>query len=158
MERNPRYPRYRVTKDGKVMGPAGNLRKLLPDRDGYLSFTAWFMHPAKYLRVHTAVLLAYCGSKPSPQHQSRHLNGNRQDNRIKNLKWGTAKENAQDRIRHGNSLRGAKNARAKLTESDVRTIRRLYGTKPIAQIARDFGVARTTASGIIHHDRWKHVE
>ena len=51
--------------------------------------------------VHTLVLTAFVGPRPSPEIEVRHLNGVRSDNRLSNLAWGTASENAYDRVRHG---------------------------------------------------------
>jgi hypothetical protein len=50
--------------------------------------------------VHRLVLKAFCGAPVTGQ-QCRHLNGVRTDNRLENLRWGSAKENAADQIAHG---------------------------------------------------------
>lgn len=49
--------------------------------------------------VHRAVLFAFVGA-PAKGLVARHLNGDKRDNRIENLAWGTSQENAQDRSRH----------------------------------------------------------
>lgn len=50
--------------------------------------------------VHRIVLLAFVG--PCPEgYECRHLDGDRTNNRLSNLKWGTAAENTQDKIAHG---------------------------------------------------------
>lgn len=51
-------------------------------------------------KVHHLVLLAFGFQRP-PGYQCRHLNGDPQDNRLENIRWGTAKENTEDRIKHG---------------------------------------------------------
>lgn len=65
--------------------------------------------PDKYYVVHLPhgmvytyqlVLLAFVGPCPEGQ-ECRHLDGNCQNNRLDNLKWGTRSENARDRVRHG---------------------------------------------------------
>jgi hypothetical protein len=52
------------------------------------------------VRLHRLVLLAFVGPCPEGK-ECRHLDGNRQNNRLTNLCWGTRSENAQDRVRHG---------------------------------------------------------
>jgi hypothetical protein len=50
--------------------------------------------------VHSLVLLAFVGPRPAG-HEVRHLDGNRQNNRLSNLAYGTPAENGQDQLRHG---------------------------------------------------------
>lgn len=54
----------------------------------------------KQFRVHRLVLEAFVGPCPTEM-EARHLNGDRMDNRLENLRWGTKSENAYDKIRHG---------------------------------------------------------
>jgi hypothetical protein len=50
--------------------------------------------------AHKLVLLAFVGPREVGL-QTRHLDGDPSNNRLSNLAYGTAKENAQDTIRHG---------------------------------------------------------
>ena len=54
--------------------------------------------------VHHLVMLAFVGERPLGLNHIRHLNGNPLDNRLENLVYGTASENAYDRVRHGTYL------------------------------------------------------
>ncbi len=74
-------------------------------------------------KVHHLVLAAFVGPRPSPQHQARHLNGCRTDNRVENLAWGTCRENYADKVAHKTEPSGARNGSAKLTWDDARKIR-----------------------------------
>lgn len=58
------------------------------------------------LKVHLLVLNTFKGPKPSPELCCRHLDGNKLNNRISNLRWGIRKENYQDMILHGTSWVG----------------------------------------------------
>lgn len=49
--------------------------------------------------AHRLMMDTFVGPKPNGL-ETRHLNGNSQDNRIKNLRYGTTKENGADRARH----------------------------------------------------------
>ncbi len=53
---------------------------------------------------------------------------------------------------------GEKMYNAKLTEFDVRAIRKLRRSKTILQLATKFGVGRSQIWRIIHRRKWKHVE
>lgn len=100
---------YFVTEDGDIISThnwRGNGARILtpfPNSHGYLTVKAKTSEKMKKLMIHKEVCAAFHGPKPSHQHQVRHLNGNRSDNRKSNLLWGTAKENAQDRTDHGMS-------------------------------------------------------
>ena len=62
---------------------------------GYPMVSLW----GKSWNVHHLVLLAFVGKCPYGQ-ETRHMNGNPKDNRLVNLRWGTHKENMEDKKRH----------------------------------------------------------
>lgn len=107
--------------------------------------------------VHRLVLAAFAGDRPDLE--VRHLNGDRTDNRLTNLAWGTAYDNAVDRERHGNTLRGESHGRARITAADVKAIREMArsgATK--AALAAQYGLGTTTIGHIITRKNWRHVE
>lgn len=107
--------------------------------------------------VHRLVLEAFVGECPTDQ-QCRHLNGNRTDNRLINLCWGTIKEDRQDKKRHGTNPIGSKNPQAKLTDLDVVAIK--HGLKlGIKQkvLAAYFGISRTNITNINTGVLWAHI-
>lgn len=57
--------------------------------------------------VHKVVATAFYGPKPDGM-VCRHLNGDPADNRAVNLRWGTPKENSQDRVSHGRDAHARK--------------------------------------------------
>lgn len=77
---------------------------------------------------------------------------------------GSQAENMRDMLRKGRSTithrRGESNRNAKLTEKDVREIRRLYGNGGVTttEIGRLFGVYSATVSKIVRRERWGHVD
>jgi len=89
----------------------------------------------------------------------RHLNDDPADNRIENLAWGTYSDNKQDSIRNETFARGITHGMAKLTEDDVREIRRLYATGEFThrELAVRFGVNNATICRIVLRKNWKHV-
>lgn len=106
-------PGYEVTPDGKVFSTGSNWRGLgrremaqsLND-DGYPSVRILLNGKRTRLAVHKLVAQRFLPSRPSEQHQVRHLDGNKLNSCVSNLAWGTAKENADDRERHGTTSRG----------------------------------------------------
>lgn len=105
--------------------------------------------------LHRLVLLAFRGP-PKRGQQGRHLDGDASNNFLFNLEWGTAKENGQDKIRHGTNPSGERNIKAKLTWRKVRQIRKMYQTTDISQqeLADMFGVHQTAISNIVRNKGW----
>ena len=105
--RATKYDGYDVGSDGSVWSNAnwrGYGRRRLtpyPNSHGYPCVKVTNKSECKKMIIHVAVCTAFHGPKPTPQHQVRHLNGIRHDNRATNLAWGTAAENAADRAKHG---------------------------------------------------------
>lgn len=72
---------------------------------------------------------------------------------------GSYKENGADMKAKGRSTRGTKNSRAKLTEDDVRELRRLREEGWTAKrLSQRFGVALSTCVEIWRRVRWAHVD
>ena len=160
------YPEYSVTDDGRVWSEKSQkFLKPKPDKDGYLYVrfnTGGRVNLQRTKRrLHRLVLDAFVGSHPVGL-QCRHLNGNKTDNRISNLKWGTAKENKADAIKHGtawHALKGSKHHGAKLTEIDALMIRWLRAIKnwTYRRLAKQFSVCVQSIELIVNHKTWKHV-
>lgn len=106
-------PGYEITKDGRVFSVASNWRgygrremRQTPDDDGYPSVRLVIDGQRKRLAVHRLVAARYLPPRPSLAHEIRHLDGNKANSSAANLAWGTRKENADDRERHGRTSRG----------------------------------------------------
>lgn len=106
--------------------------------------------------AHRAVLDAAGVRAGLGQTEIRHLCGVRRCVNLRHLRWGTKSENQQDRFRlHGDNNVGERNARAKLTEAKVRTIRASSDTD--AALARRFGVSRAAINLARNRVTWAHV-
>lgn len=113
----------------------------------------------KQASVHRLVCAAFNGPPPRSTSQSAHLNGVRDDNRPVNLVWATAKENNAHKIRHGTHNRGENHNFARLTEDQVREIRRLVSDGATGRsICARFGVTAWTIHDIAARRSWKHLE
>lgn len=110
--------------------------------------------------VHRLACESANGPPPSPKHHAAHSCGNGSKGCVSpwHLSWKTPKENHADKILHGTANRGEANYAAKLTDADVREIRRLAGRMPQSKIGQIFGIEQTTVSGIVRRESWAHVK
>lgn len=72
----------------------------------------------------------------------------------RHLRWATRQENAADMVAHGRSVRGERHKDAKLTEAQVREIRRLKGVLSQREIAKRFEVTKNAVAMIHHGKSW----
>ncbi len=130
--------KYAVSDGGKVrsfvVSPRGRLMKLCLT-NGY----PMVQLGGKLRSVHRLVAEAFHGPCPAG-HETRHLDGSKDNNRADNLAWGSRSENALDRARHGRGIR--------LSWADVLEIRALRGYFPQRALADRFGCARSCISRI----------
>lgn len=158
-------PKHRIGVDGSLWSSAkkwkeGVWRQIKTHQWGrYTYATITYEGRDRMFRVSRLVLLAFIGSCPEGM-QACHNNGNSFDNRLENLRWDTPKENQRDRVKHGTHTEGTRNGRAKLTEEQVREIRRLYAAGGISQskLGKRYGVGQDIISGIVRRATWKCVE
>ena len=153
---HPEFPRYRVTPDGRIYSLRAG-RFLKPIQVGkYLGVTITHADGRIVHRtVHRLVLEVTAGPRP-PGRVARHLNGDRYDNRSSNLAWGTVRQNAADKVRHGTDPRGTRNPMAKLTWQQVRQIRAMASAGTMQRrIARQFHVSPMTISRVVRGETWK---
>src|SRR5262245_23621213 len=93
-------PGYWLSNMGRVCSPSGRLIQGAHHGTGYHVVSLPDGRSWRRLFIHRLVLNTFMG--PCPEgHQAAHWNGDRADNRLANLRWATAAENAADRERHG---------------------------------------------------------
>lgn len=99
----PGYSRYWASDIGRIMSFAKGTPKLLSGHVERGYPTVCVVNDdgkPSTVRVHTLVLLAFVGPRPEGM-QCCHFDGDSTNNRLENLRWGTAEANARDKIRHG---------------------------------------------------------
>lgn len=96
------------------------------------------------------------GEPPNIDDEARHSCGNGHLGCVnpRHLSWGTRRENMQDMVAHGKSLRGENSRAAKLTEERVRAIRERARTQTQRSLAIEFGVTEATVSEIVLRQTW----
>lgn len=106
------------------------------------------------LKVHQVVLKAFVGDCPAGM-VARHWDGNRQNNCLWNLQYGTQKENQEDMLRHGTSRTGERNGRSKLSESDIQEIKNAYDSgESQSSIAGRYAVGQAAISKVVRGVSW----
>lgn len=166
----PNYPGYFATPSGDIYSsikranqPIPKTPKLIKKWEAHGYWKVSTIHRDEY--VHRLVLATFKGKQPEGN-QCRHLNGNRKDNRVENLEWGTPRENQADRKITGTDNRGEKHPQHKLTKEQVLEIRRLgaEGNRKrrkidhggnYAEIARKFNVSTTAICSVVLKKTWK---
>lgn len=143
---------------GKRQHVPERLLKQSLDSYGYRIVSIRFNSGAKrVMKVHRLVLLTFVGDNSL---MCCHGDGDKENNRLTNLRYGTALDNAEDRTKHGRVVgaSGESNGAAKLTSKEVRVIKDLLATKVShRKIAALFGVAAETVRKISIGATWSHI-
>jgi hypothetical protein len=142
--------RYAISCQGQLFSRAGNRKQYSSDWRLKKTFQAGprrdyvYTHlndQEKSFGIHALVAKVFIGDRPENQ-DVRHLDGNPKNNHVKNLAYGTRKENMADMHKHGRISKGSKRWNARLTEKDVVKIRKMLakGYGPTF-IGNKFGVS-----------------
>lgn len=141
---------------GKAMKPFYSTQRYL-----YVTLSDKYGKRGK-VSVHILVLRSFVGECPH-KYQCNHLNGKRDDNRLENLEYCTRSDNLKHSYkvlrRPKGGVIGENHHKAKLNNSDVIEIRKLYKTNkyPQTRLAKMFNVRQTTISNIVNGIGWKHL-
>lgn len=105
--------------------------------------------------VHDVVAAAFLGPKPRGC-LTLHGDDDKGNNAVANLRYGTHKENEEDKLRNGNRCLGERHPQATVTEITVRAIRAATGS------AKEIAARFDTTTAIVHQIRsgrtWRHVK
>ena len=152
---------YWIYEDGRVwsdpkppQNPHGKFLRQPLNKDGYVEYCLHFQRERYYRYAHRLVLEAFVYSRPEGM-ECRHLDGNKRNNHVSNLCWGTRAENVADKQRHGTMVRGSKHKLAKLTEQDVMEIRDLMrGPYSQRKVGEMYGICRQQVTKIKSRRQW----
>lgn len=146
----PSAPRYLVSDEGQVRFCDSTKPRKTFCQNGY-HYVGFFIEKKRHTRtVHSLVADAFLGPRPLGS-QVRHLDGNRGNNRLSNLAYGTAKENADDRESHGKTARGQRGGNASIDDASVDFIRLIYATGKASQyqLAALFKISQAQVNNIV---------
>ena len=124
--------------------------------DGY----ARIVHEGKSKPVHRIVCEKINGPPPKPNYDAAHSCGKGHLGCVSpmHVSWKTRKDNLADCLIHGTHRRGSRNPPSKLSESDVRTIRGLKGSKSAKIIAEMLNVSPSSVHDIFAGRTWNWME
>jgi hypothetical protein len=99
------------------------------------------------------------GPPPTPEHEAAHSCGKGHLGCVHpgHVSWKTHQQNIDDKEVHGTMLRGEQIYCAKLTETQVRDIRRLANVASRRDLADRYGVVPGTITKVIKRALWRHV-
>ena len=125
----------------------------------------------KYLQVHLSInnkhymryvhrLVALCWIPNLDKFpEVDHINGDRYDNSIDNLRWVMHNTNIQASYNNLQHKHGEVSCKAKLSENQMFEIRNIYERKKLSQqkIGELYGISQTQVGHIVRGVRWKRV-
>lgn len=146
--------RVRRSRDGHCT-KVGKILIQSPGKKGYLRVTLSDGLKRRWSTpVHILICLTFHGPKPVGLYDAAHWNGDHLDNKASNLRWATRRENILDKERHGRLALGVRNGNGKITDDEVRAIRRLAKSQVARITAAQFGIHVGTVHAIVQR-RWR---
>lgn len=133
----PDWP-YWITIDGEIFNQHG--QQLKPCKDtrpgkGHLTVQLWNGGKKKRIKIHILVMELFVGPRPKGL-EVRHLDGNPENNHVRNLKYGSSSENKLDQVRHGRHAYASRTHCANGHEYTEENTKISIETKPSGRITR----------------------
>ncbi len=149
--------RTTMRSNGRPQRWKGKLLRIQADEAGYRCVQLWNKTPRSHF-VHRLVAAAFIGPCPDGG-EVNHKDGDKSRNMHDNLEYMTPLQN----VRHSRDVlgfdnRGERSGMAKLTETEVREIRRLCTQGELQRIVADkFKISACHVSSIVKGQRWAHL-
>jgi hypothetical protein len=152
---------YQVSNMGRVKSMKWNkerILKVITNRKGYSQ-----VHLSKNglqikLLIHRLVAEAFI-LNPHNLPNVLHGDDNPANNCVENLRWGTQKENIEDRNNKGRQAKGLSHGSAILTEQQVLEIKNLRSSTGwgYRRISKHLKFPLQAVSGILYKNTWSHI-
>lgn len=158
------YEMYSASNTGQIKNNiTGTILKQRINSCGYfiLNLSNGSVGKKRTLKVSRLVALAWIPNTDNKS-QVNHIDGNKLNNTIENLEWVTASENCIHSVKNNlsPSRLGENNGHSKLTESDVKALRKdkINNGMSNKQLGVKYGISHKHAAAICEYKRWKHVD
>jgi hypothetical protein len=153
------FPAYTITTDATIRNPWGRIMKHDLSFKGYHRIRLRMGNKQIMCMISRLMLETFVGPPPSPNRRAAHIDGNKDNVNIDNLKWKTSGENGADEIRRGTPARGRDHGRAKITDEQAREIRKRHaGGETRASLAREYHIGWSTIDQIVNGKTWRHLK
>ena len=129
------------------------------NHNGYLFTTLRKNNKKAQKFIHVLVAESFLGEKPNG-FDVCHSDGNRLNNCINNLRYGTRSDNVKDSIKHRTHYtpfrkKGSERSYAKINEEIAKEIKN--SNESSTKLSKKFNVSRALISGIRRNKNWNHV-
>lgn len=143
---------YEVSDQGRVRNSKHKVLKLCTISGGYQAVS---LGRDNSKAVHRLVALAFIGTPPENKKLVLHADGNRTNNFVCNLRYGSHADNSADAKLHGTQVKGERQHVAKMTVNKVLYTR--SSVLSIYELAKKFNVTPQCISLIRNRKNWRHV-
>lgn len=168
--------RYKVTEHGKIISEERDVVSTFPDgktvtfhikervlktrkdKGGYEKVCLSKENKVSLLSVHRVVAEAFLPPPLPGQTLVRHKKGDPSLNGKNDVEWGCQRENGQDAINHGTTLRGEKNVNTKLTAALVFYIRSEVANGRVQRdLASELRVTAANINAVVKRKTWYYL-
>ena len=156
--------------DGYEIDESGNVYSLFVKRlmkvkissAGYSSIGLRREGKYHWFNCHRLVLMTFGGHCDGTEKlQACHIDGDKRNNHISNLRWDTPAGNTRDKYHHGtmfNVKRGEQHHKAKLTIALVIKLRQEAQSKNCTELSFLYGIPKLTVYDAVVGNSWKSVD
>jgi DNA-binding transcriptional regulator YiaG len=150
------YSEYKISNKGRIKGER---RASFGSKSssGYRRACIWNGEKHVFVMIHRLVAIMFLGFQDGKE--INHKDGNKENNRLENLEWVTRSGNSQhayaNNLRTAHPVLGEKHYAAKLTEDQVREIRK--STLSQTKLAKQYNISSSVIQKIKERKSWKHV-
>ncbi len=162
-----KYTNYEISNKGKIRNKRKNIfKKPSVNKYGFLYINLYKNGIGKKHFIHTLCIKAFSQKRPSKVYEVCHIDKNKLNNDIENLKWMTKKEimNFLNVKSYQGNNKGECNGGCKLTNQQVKEIiiklKSYYidNKNLIKKLSIEYNVSTTTILNILKNRSWQHIK